>query len=410
MERIVMKRLDTPEFHSILKPNVLQLKRLFVTNGHEIRIVGGAVRDLLSGSIPTDLDFATTATMQMMKQMFQAEWIPILNSKGEVRHGTVTARIRHENFEITTLHGYRTDVDKEENWRTDAKRRDFTINAMNLGFDGIVCDYFGGCKDLKDRRVVFLNDAEITFKSVGYHTILRYFRFCAKLSSQPDSETLKVIRNNLDGFDRTLGERLWMEIKKMCSYQNKAGPILQVMLELGMAKNLGLKDTVDMQEFELVWKRARDNDVPLEAVTFFAALMRTEAEISGLYERFEISKYEKRLARFLIKHRQILSGPAPLKLYMRLAIDDKTLDWTLELLRYQGRMELLEMSKCNPPQFPSNARTLIDIQVPRGMMGPVMILLRNTWIDSDFQLSEEELTAMLPAIFTDLKIVPTVKS
>ena len=227
-------KLDTPEFHSIFSSNLLRLQQLFIANGHEIRIAGGAVRDLLDGRAPSDLDFATTATPQVMKKMFEAEGIRMLNTNGE-KHGTITARIDDENFEVTTLridvvnHGRHADVEFTEDWRLDAERRDLTINSMflghlrlllsiynnwhwwiignTLGFDGTVYDYFGGYKDLQDRRVVFVGDAESRIKE-DYLRILRYFRFCSKLSLQPDKhevDTLQAIRNNLDGLDRISG-------------------------------------------------------------------------------------------------------------------------------------------------------------------------------------------------------------
>lgn len=66
---------------------------LFVRENHELRIAGGAVRDLLSGVTPQDVDFATTATPSQMKSMFQAAGVRMINNKGE-KHGTITARVR----------------------------------------------------------------------------------------------------------------------------------------------------------------------------------------------------------------------------------------------------------------------------------------------------------------------------
>lgn len=69
------------------------LPELFVKHQHELRIAGGAVRDLLSGKRPEDVDFATTATPEEMKRMFQSAGIRMINNKGE-KHGTITARVR----------------------------------------------------------------------------------------------------------------------------------------------------------------------------------------------------------------------------------------------------------------------------------------------------------------------------
>lgn len=96
------------------------------------------LRDLLSNSVPKDLDFATTATPTKMKEMFTENGIRLINARGEC-HGTITPRINENNFEITTLRidevtdGRHAVVKFTEDWYLDASRRDLTINAMFLG-------------------------------------------------------------------------------------------------------------------------------------------------------------------------------------------------------------------------------------------------------------------------------------
>lgn len=96
-------------------------------------------RDLLLGNSPKDLDFATTATPQEMKDMFTSENIRMINANGE-KHGTITARINKESFEVTTLRidivtdGRHAEVEFTTDWKLDANRRDLTINSMFLGW------------------------------------------------------------------------------------------------------------------------------------------------------------------------------------------------------------------------------------------------------------------------------------
>lgn len=132
--------------------------------------------------MPTDIDFATSATPRQMIEMFTAENIRMLNVNGE-KHGTVTARINdEENFEVTTLRidvstdGRHAEVEFTTNWLLDANRRDLTINSMFLGFDGKVYDYFYGYEDLKNRRVLFVGEAANRIQE-DYLRILRYFRY-----------------------------------------------------------------------------------------------------------------------------------------------------------------------------------------------------------------------------------------
>lgn len=180
LDPVVMK-LDSPEFRSVFTPELQALASLFKKYDYELRIAGGAVRDILMGKQPKDLDFATDATPQQMKDMFTSEEIRMINEKGE-KHGTITARINDaENFEITTLRidvltdGRHAQVEFTKDWKLDANRRDLTINSMFLDLDGRVYDYFYGYDDLKEKRIVFVGDASVRIRE-DYLRILRYLR------------------------------------------------------------------------------------------------------------------------------------------------------------------------------------------------------------------------------------------
>jgi len=93
-------KLDSAEFRSIFTPELKVLIDLFARHHHELRLAGGAVRDILMGEDPKDLDFATTATPPQMQDMFRKEEIRMINNKGE-KHGTVTCRINDKVFEFS---------------------------------------------------------------------------------------------------------------------------------------------------------------------------------------------------------------------------------------------------------------------------------------------------------------------
>lgn len=175
----VVVKLDSLEFRSIFTAELQILANLFKKHDYELRIAGGAVRDILMSKQPKDLDFATDATPQQMKEMFTKEEIRMINDKGE-KHGTITARINDmENFEITTLRidvltdGRHAQVEFTKDWKLDANRRDLTINSMFLDLDGRVYDYFYGYDDLKKKRIVFVGDAAVRIRE-DYLRILRY--------------------------------------------------------------------------------------------------------------------------------------------------------------------------------------------------------------------------------------------
>ena len=132
-------------FRSLLTSQLLKLVDIFRRNNFEIRIVGGAVRDILTDKAPKDIDLATTATPEQMMEMFDAcadcgvRTIIVSSEK----HGTVTVRIDDtENYEVSTLRIDKNqderqsgDVNSRNDWKwiSDAGRRDLTVNSVFLG-------------------------------------------------------------------------------------------------------------------------------------------------------------------------------------------------------------------------------------------------------------------------------------
>ena len=132
------EKIDTPEFQKVLTDDLKYLFQLFRQYSYELRIAGGAVRDLLMNKIPHDIDFATTATPDQMKEMFTKENVRMLNTNGE-KHGTITVRLNdQENYEVTTLRidvvtdGRHAEVQFTHDWQLDANRRDLTVNSIFL--------------------------------------------------------------------------------------------------------------------------------------------------------------------------------------------------------------------------------------------------------------------------------------
>ena len=126
-------------FTQILTEPLMKLSKIFRASNYTLRICGGAVRDILLGKMPNDVDFATEATPDQMVQMFEQNGVRMINSNG-LSHGTVTARVDNaENFEVTTLRvdevcdGRHAQVKYVTDWKMDAGRRDLTFNSMFLG-------------------------------------------------------------------------------------------------------------------------------------------------------------------------------------------------------------------------------------------------------------------------------------
>ena len=132
--------LKTPLFKEILTDELNHLFSVFKKNNFELRIAGGAVRDLLLDKKPYDIDLASNALPEQMIEIFEKEKIRVINLNG-LKHGTVPVRINDKlNYEITTLrvelkkYGTDDEVEFKDDWHRDAIRRDLTVNALFLGY------------------------------------------------------------------------------------------------------------------------------------------------------------------------------------------------------------------------------------------------------------------------------------
>ena len=198
--------------------------------GEEARIAGGAVRNALIGQPVADIDIATTTLPQETMRRAEAAGFKAVPTGFE--HGTVTVVAGGRPFEVTTL---RADVETDgrharvafgRDWRSDAERRDFTINALYATAGGEVIDLVGGVADIEARRLRFIGDAEQRIRE-DFLRILRFFRFFAWYGDgRPDADGLKACARLKDGLDRLSAERVWAELKKLLSAPDPARALL----------------------------------------------------------------------------------------------------------------------------------------------------------------------------------------
>jgi poly(A) polymerase/tRNA nucleotidyltransferase (CCA-adding enzyme) len=183
------------------------------------RLVGGCVRDALLGRPGTDIDVATPDPPQAAAAALAAAQIKVIPTG--LAHGTVTALLDGRPFEVTTLRrdlvtdGRHAEVAWTGDWREDAARRDFTINAMSLSPDGVLHDYFGGEDDLATGRVRFVGEAAQRVAE-DYLRVLRFFRFQARYGAgPPDAAAVAAIRGGVHGIAKLSAERVWGELKRI---------------------------------------------------------------------------------------------------------------------------------------------------------------------------------------------------
>lgn len=183
------------------------------------RYVGGAVRDDLLGEPVSDIDLATKiAPDEVMRRLEQAKIKAVPTG---IEHGTVTVIADGVPFQVTTLrrdvetYGRHATVAFTEDWEEDARRRDFTLNALYADRDGTVFDPLGGYRDLQAGRVRFIGDAEARIKE-DYLRILRFFRFNAYYGRGPlDEEGLAASVRLRAGIEQLSAERVGAEMRRL---------------------------------------------------------------------------------------------------------------------------------------------------------------------------------------------------
>ncbi|MBZ6378484.1 polynucleotide adenylyltransferase [Pacificimonas flava] len=202
------------------------------------RLVGGAVRDALTGRATSDIDLATEFAPDDVMARLQKAGLKAIPTG--LAHGTVTAVADDLVAEVTTLrrdvtsYGRHADVAFTDDWREDARRRDFTFNAMNAFLpEGAVTDYFGGLDDLKAGRVRFIGDAYERIAE-DHLRILRFFRFHARFGEgQPDTDGLDACTARANDLMALSRERVAQELLKLLAAA-KPSPTMGLMVAHGV--------------------------------------------------------------------------------------------------------------------------------------------------------------------------------
>ena len=263
--------------------------------GEEARVVGGAIRNTLFGDPPGDIDIATTALPEEVISRVKSAGFKAVPTG--IEHGTITAVADGQPFEITTLRedvetfGRRAKVAFGRDWKRDAERRDFTMNALSATRQGVIYDYVSGLADIAARRVRFIGDAASRI-SEDYLRILRFFRFHAQYGKgAPDPEGVAACIAGRAGLEQLSRERIRMELLELLLARHAMGS-LAVMTESGLLDRLLggvplLASFSNMIKLELTLKLSPD------CVRRLGALGVSVTEEAGrLRERLRVSNAE----------------------------------------------------------------------------------------------------------------------
>ncbi len=209
-----------PDVEWLGSPALQRVVAALTDGGNRPRLVGGAVRDCLLGLAVADIDLATPIPPQDVVKRLEQSGIKAIPTG--IDHGTITAVSGGQNIEITTLRrdvstdGRRATIAFSDDWREDAARRDFTINALYADpVSREVFDYFGGLHDLQSHHLRFIGNAAERIAE-DHLRILRYFRFLARFGvTQVDAEAIAACSNAANSLMALSRERIASELMKI---------------------------------------------------------------------------------------------------------------------------------------------------------------------------------------------------
>ncbi|MFN6954186.1 MAG: CCA tRNA nucleotidyltransferase [Acetobacteraceae bacterium] len=365
------------------------------------RAVGGAVRDTLAGRPVQDVDVAVPLPPEAVAPLLRNAGLKVFETG--LAHGTLTAVKDGVPVEVTSLRrdvltdGRHAEVEWTTDWREDAARRDFTINAMSLAADGRLWDYFGGREDLAAGRVRFVGDAA-TRIAEDYLRALRFFRFQARYGrGEPDAAALAAIRDAVPGLSRLSAERVWSEWKRLLEAPDPRGA-------LALMHAAGVLPAV-LPEAE--WPNARLDrlaEAPPDPLLRTAALLAPGADVPRLAERLRLSGEERdSLAWLAVPRDDLLPAPDDADLRRILArregvpqADLLREAWLAEARDGAPRAGLRARLAATPrPAFPLRGADLIAAGLPPGPdLGRRLALARAAWIEAGCDTPREALLAL----------------
>lgn len=362
-------------------------KRLLAALGAEeglTRYVGGAVRDDLLGLPVNDIDLATRIPPDEVIRRLEKAKIKAVPTG--IDHGTVTAVSDGHPFEITTLRrdvstdGRRATVAFTDDWKEDAARRDFTINALSADpLTGELFDYFGGLDDLEQRHIRFIGDP---FQRIAedHLRILRFFRFHARFDAgQPDEAALEACTARANDLMALSRERIADELLKLLGLPNPART-MRIMLQRAILKSALPEITAKrLTDLDGLIAAEVDADIEPDALRRLAALLpRDPAIADDVAVRLRLSnKARKRLA--------CASDPAierdPKTLAYRIGVQCAADRFLLE----QNPAAAAAIASWHPPRLPVTGGALIKRGLPEGpIVAKTLRAIEDRWVESGF--------------------------
>ncbi len=377
----------------------------------EIRYVGGCVRKIINNEKVDDIDLATNLVPEQVCEVLKKKEINYYESG--IDHGTITALIDNYKFEITTLRkdvftdGRHAKVEFTNNWKDDASRRDFTINAIYSDAEGNLFDPYNGKKDLEEGCISFIGDANKRIQE-DYLRILRYVRFFLNYSKQPHNlEILRKLKINIGGVSKLSKERLLDELKKIFKLHtlekliNEKLSLELILIIFPELKNYNLFNKLNsekrnvLREVDFIFLLSLmiiDNFDNVDYFLYKYNLSKKDQKRIKIIDSFFKDKFNlKKFTQYNFNEYFYYEGnQAVLDILRFKAIKSKIIDKSL--------IELIEYYKNKPiPKMPIGAELLMQkYKIPEGkQLGVKLKKIEVEWVKNNFTISDKQVESII---------------
>ncbi len=354
-----------------------------------VKVVGGAVRDTLLGLAVSDVDLATPLLPDEVRRRLEAADIKVIPTG--IAHGTLTAIAGGDHHEITTLRrdvatdGRRATIAFSDDWREDAARRDFTINALYADPDsGAVDDWFGGLADLAAGRVVFIGDARARIAE-DHLRILRFYRFVARFGRgalDPASHAAVVAaRAALKSLSR---ERVADELFKILDLPDPRATLSQMASDGIFAVLLPELDAGFATAFDRLLANEGAVDVAPAPLRRMAALLPPDRALAEqVAGRLRLSTRQRKHLAALAAHRGALR-PAR-QLAHAIGIDAARDAWLLSGDGVEARAAAEALAAWHVPHLPIKGGDIVARGIAAGPeVARILKAVEAAWVAEDF--------------------------
>jgi poly(A) polymerase len=377
----------------------------------ELRYVGGCIRKIINKEKVDDIDLATNLTPADVSQALKKNNINFYETG--IEHGTITAVINNQKFEITSLRkdvvtdGRHAKIEFSKDWKEDASRRDFSINSIYSDKEGNLFDPYEGRKDILAGKIKFIGDAEKRIKE-DYLRIVRYVRFFLKYSkNKHDPRILKKIKINLEGIKNLSSERLLDELRKII----RSNGLEHISKDKESRELLRLifPQILKMNSFEKLNEISKK--IYLEAdFSFLLAVMIIDKTDNADYfmYKFNISKKDQKRIKYLdnfYKSKVNKNTFTEKNLVKKLYFDGK--ESVLDILNFkiltnkkidQKIIDLKNMLENKDlPKFPIETKNLMqEYDLVEGKtLGKKLKLLEEFWVNNEFNISKDQINRII---------------